>query len=312
MKSDKSSRIPEYIPKYYRIFIKFRKFLRQTKVRIVESMARRGGCAGVEPDGAPVCIPREERPAASKSEDINRSDILLDEDMERPEIRALAVKMEKVKEKLEARELKYTNTAGTFLSRMFYPRSERTKLWENLWVISRSDVKPGHRVLDIGGASTAFSFYLADLGCSVAVIDNDWGNCGTVYNANYVARAMGWDLKAYDHDVARRFPFRDNSFDRIFSICTVEHLSSPVRRAMMKETARVLKPGGIVGLTMCYCNDMNELLVDKGLRFAYLDKLKRDIIEPSGLRIYGNKNLSDTALQENFLGVLFLTKTFPF
>ncbi len=239
---------------------------------------------------------------------INKSAVWIEEDMVQPDLKAVAQQIEALKEELKSKRFRFTNTAATFLPRMFYPRSEFTKLWENIWTIFHSGVKNGHHVLDVGGASTPFSFFLARLGCSVRVLDNDWGNCGTIFNANDIAKKMGWDLKAIDHDIAKRWPFEDETFDRIFSICTIEHLTSPTRQFMMKEAGRVLKPGGIIAITMCYDPNHEVLLVDKGLRFGYRDKLNADVIHPSGLKIYGNQDLIDFQDERGFLGALFLEK----
>ena len=46
-------------------------------------------------------------------------------------------------------------------------------LWEDAWLIRHAHVEPGYTVLDVGGASTTFSFYLASLGCHVVIVDND-------------------------------------------------------------------------------------------------------------------------------------------
>lgn len=119
---------------------------------------------------------------------------------------------------------------------------------------------------------------------------------------------MGWDINVYDRDIAKSLPFSDGVFDRVFSICTVEHLTSDVRRIMMREVGRVLKPRGIATITMCYCNDLKEDLVDKGLRFGYREKLEADIIKPSGLALYGNDDLVDAFPDQNFLGTIFLIK----
>jgi 2-polyprenyl-3-methyl-5-hydroxy-6-metoxy-1,4-benzoquinol methylase len=311
MKDDNRERFPGYIPFYYRAFVKMRKIYRQASVRLGEAKARENGGAGIVPDGSAVTAWTPEVKHEKGERYINKSAVRIDEDMTDTEVAALALEFDNLKNTLDKRGLKYTNTAGTFLSRMFYPRSEKTKLWENAWTIHAAKALPGHRVLDIGGASTIFSFYLASLGCQVRVIDNDWGNCGTIYNANYVARKMGWDLKAYDRDISDGILFPDGYFDRIFSICTIEHLSSDVRRRMMREVGRVLHPGGIAGITMCYCNDQEPLLVDRGLRFAYREKLEADVIRPSGLDIYGNKDLVDPDINDNFLGALFLVKPEP-
>ena len=326
MRDENKERYPVCVPPYYRIFLKLRKSYRQMSVRLAESAACR--LANPPEDGS-ASGGKESRPLSEditangkgywlQSQDllsnppssINKSAVWLEEDMARPEFNLIAQKIETLKEKLKSKGHRFTNTAATFLPRMFYPRSERTKLWENVWTIHHSGVRSGHRVLDVGGASTPFSFYLAEMGCSVAVIDNDWGNCGTLYNADHVAKKMGWSLKTTDHDIAKRWPFPDQFFDRVFSICTIEHLTSTTRRFMMKEAGRVLKPGGIAAITMCYDPNHKVLLVDKGLRFGYRDKLEADVIRPSGLSLYGNKDLVDFRDEKGFLGALFLEKGF--
>jgi predicted SAM-dependent methyltransferase len=45
-------------------------------------------------------------------------------------------------------------------------------------------------------------------------------------------------------DVTRRFPFRDNTFDYIFSEHLIEHVDYESGLSMLGECARVLKPGG--------------------------------------------------------------------
>jgi hypothetical protein len=77
---------------------------------------------------------------------------------------------------------------------------------------------------------------------------------------------------------------------------------------MMGEVGRVLKPSGIVGITIDYDHNRKVLISDKGLRFGYRQKLFEEIINPSGLSLYGNDELVDMNPQENFLGVIFLKK----
>ncbi len=311
MRDENKERTPACVPWHYRVFLKLRKSYRQMSVRLAESAARRKLPDGILPDGEEGNWVESKDPMPNPAKAINKSAFWLEEDMAEPELRLITQKIEALKEELGSKRLKFTNTAATFLPRMFYPRSERTKLWENVWTIHHSVVRSGHRVLDVGGASTPFSFFLAKMGCSVTVLDNDWGNCGTIYNANHVAKKMGWDLRAADHDIAKPWPFRDQSFDHVFSICTIEHLTSPTRRFMMKEVGRVLKPGGIAAITMCYDPNHQILLVDKGLRFGLREKLDADVIRPSGLTLYGNTDLIDFRHEKGFLGALFLIKGNP-
>ncbi len=301
-------RYPSYVPLHYRAYLRLRKSWRQPMGRLAERIAKRQAPAGVLPDGPGLWSTPKASNVPHPRGHINKAAYWVEEDLSEPDIKRLADGIEAVKAELTGKSLRFTNTAATFLSRMFYPRSERDKLWENAWALRHAPLERGMRVMDVGGASTPFSFYLASRGASVAILDNDWNNCGTLYNADHVARKMRWDLKAFDRDVAKPFPFASGSFDRVYSICTVEHLSSPTRRAMMKEVGRILKPGGIAAITLCYDPDHKVLLVDKGLRFGFREKLETDIIKPSNLALYGNTELLDFSDEPHFLGAVFLRK----
>ena len=277
-------------------------------MRLYENKARKTGAIDIVPDEPADFIAPAQSPQINPQGVINKSGFWLKEDLSSLGIKEMAERIESLKKLLTSKNLRYTSSAGSFLERTYTPESEQRKLWENSWIIHHSQLKPGFKVLDIGGASTAFVFYLASIGCSVRVIDNDWGCCGIIYNTNYVAGKMKWDIKAIDRDIALLLPFCDESFDRVFSICTVEHLSSSVRRSMMREAARVLKPAGILGLTIDYDSQRKVLLSDKGLRFGYRQKLFDEIINPSGLSLYGNQELVDNGPKESFLGALFLKK----
>jgi predicted SAM-dependent methyltransferase len=49
-------------------------------------------------------------------------------------------------------------------------------------------------------------------------------------------------------DATRRFPFRDESFDYVFSEHQIEHVPEPAGRQMLAECFRVLRPGGRIRL----------------------------------------------------------------
>ena len=277
-------------------------------MRIQEAIAARqlADSDGHDPDA--FQLPPASAVAQNPVEAINKCAQWMEEDLSRPDVKAIADRIVALRADLTRRGLRYTNTAGNFLARQYQPDYERGKLWENAWVIRHAGVRPGETVLDVGGASTIFSFYLASLGCRVAVVDNDWGNCGTIYNARYVARRMDWDLQAWDRDVAKPLPFPDATFDRVFSVCVMEHLPSGVRQFLMREVGRVLKPGGMVGMTFDYDAARPRLITDRGLRYAQRDKLERDVIRPSELHVVGNAEWVDAYPDHGFMGSLFLQK----
>ena len=309
MKKDRrGERVPPYLPLSYQAFLRIRKVYRQTYTRLQERHRAKqpldplladGEVTGPWVDGTLVPNPVTA---------INKCAAWMEEDLARPDIKALTEQLVAVKTQLASQGLRFTNTAGNFLAREYYPDLERSKLWEDAWVIRHTQPAPGHQVLDIGGASTIFSFYLASRGCRVAVVDNDWANCGTLYNARYVATRLGWPLKIVDRDVSRPLPFPARSFDRVYSICVLEHLPSAIRQSLMREVGRVLKPGGLAGFTCDYDTARQVLVTDRGLRFAYRAKLTRDVIAPSGLAIYGNTDWLDACDAKGFLGAFVLYK----
>lgn len=309
MKRRTNDRYPSYCPPSYRAWLKVRKIYRQTLTRIQEQAAAKKPLDPLFEDGEDESADLYKTPGPNPVDAINKCAGWMDEDMERPDIKEIVDRFNEMKKELTARGLLFTSTAGTFVARQYHEHLERKKLWENAWTIHHAGLEPGYKVLDVGGASTTFSFYLASIGYRVVVVDNDWANCGTLFNARYVAKQMGWDLRALNHDIAQSLPFPDNHFDRVFSICVLEHLPSHLRQFLMKEIGRVLKPGAIAGLTIDYDAQRKVLVTDKGLRFRYKEKLERDVIRPSGMEIFGKAQWADTFPPDRFLGALFLKKT---
>ncbi|MFH1407040.1 MAG: class I SAM-dependent methyltransferase, partial [Candidatus Omnitrophota bacterium] len=204
---------------------------------------------------------------------VNKTALHYKEDLNTAEAKALAAEIEALKKELSRKGLKYSNFAGNFKDSDLGEDSQQRKTWEMVWLILHSKISNPADVLDIGGASTPFSFYLASKGHRVCVIDNDWGDNALVYNANYVAKKMNWQLRAIKQDAAGHFSFKDEAFDYIFCVCVMEHLSPQSRRSAMKEMQRVLKKGGKVAMTFDYSTTRNDAHTDKGLRFSDLAAL---------------------------------------
>lgn len=212
---------------------------------------------------------------------------------------------------LATKNLRTTSAAGSFKKKDFSLRGAQNKLWENAWLLAIAQPKAGAKVLDLGGASTIFSFALAARGCRVSVVDNDWGSHGLIYNARHVASVMKWDMRVLNRDLARQLPFPDSSLDLVTCVCVLEHLPSQVRRLTMAEIGRVLNPGGLACLTIDYDAGRADPRFDKGLRYGLKERLSRDVLEPSGLILAGNQVLLDDCPDDFFLGALFLKKPSP-
>src|SRR3989338_8139391 len=138
---------------HHRAFLQIRKLRRQAAVRAAEKAVRLDGRSHIMPDGKACFTPRPQGAIPNPRSFINKSDLWMEEDFTAPEVAAIVQGIERLKKELSSKGLKFTNTAATFLPRMFYPRSERSKLWENAWTIAHAGVKAGQRGLDIGGGA---------------------------------------------------------------------------------------------------------------------------------------------------------------
>ncbi|WP_051946082.1 methyltransferase domain-containing protein [Verrucomicrobium sp. BvORR106] len=71
-------------------------------------------------------------------------------------------------------------------------------------------------------------------------------DCGAGRRPIYFQNVVNYEIVAYDSTdvlgVGEELPFKDNSFDAVFSIAVLEHVKDPFRCA--REIIRVLKPGG--------------------------------------------------------------------
>lgn len=103
------------------------------------------------------------------------------------------------------------------------------------YLFERFQMKQGDRLLDVGCGRGDFTKGFKDLGLEVAGIDREKGDSEMLY---------GIDMRLNDDLEHNPFPFEDGSFDIVFSKSVVEHIWNPSN--FMKETYRVLKPGGRV------------------------------------------------------------------
>jgi SAM-dependent methyltransferase len=295
--------VPGYVPFYYRaylMFLKLRRSLTHRRSNIGEAAIL--FVDRIDDTARTLALGTRQEPL------INKTYSHIEADLKTDKCRAITNEIAALKDDLHAKGLRFTSAAGSFKSKDFIPAKERNKLWENVWVLAHAGAKKGDAILDLGGASAILSYYLASMGSPVVCVDNDWGCHGIVYNARFVAKRMRWPLKVYNRDLALTLPFDDNSFDKVFCVCVLEHLTSEVRRNVMKEISRVLKTGGVAAFTFDYDARRHDARFDKGIRYALGDRLKNDILGPSVLSVMGNQTLTDDCPADFFLGTMFLKK----
>lgn len=153
-----------------------------------------------------------------------------------------------------SREQRATPIGSKLAGCFAFQGNNTTRRFEYPWAFEALQVRPGLRVLEIGGSLSGFQFVLDHAGCKVTNVDpgSDFHASGwpvTPETMSRFNRLLGTDVSlrnVYLEDA--KFP--DSSFDRIVSISVFEHIPEPVLAGILAEVRRILKPGGLCVLTV--------------------------------------------------------------
>jgi SAM-dependent methyltransferase len=114
----------------------------------------------------------------------------------------------------------------------------------------------------------------------------------TVSGSDYNPTTIAWcrdavrDIRFELNSLEPPLVFDDASFDAIYSISVLTHLSEALQGAWIKELARVLRPGGIIIVTVKGASFKPILLPEEVSRWESGDLIVRDQVE-EGKRMYG-------------------------
>lgn len=108
------------------------------------------------------------------------------------------------------------------------------------------ELGPGERVLDVAsGVGTSAIFLAQRFGCRVVGVDFALKN---IAQARANTEEAGLDhLVRFEQADAEQLPFEDSSFDALISECAF--CTFPSKEAAAGQFARVLRPGGRIGLS---------------------------------------------------------------
>ena len=104
------------------------------------------------------------------------------------------------------------------------------------------------KVADVGGASGAFSFWLAEQGHIVSLLDYTPLHIGQAKEKSIL---LGIKLYSYDCGDAKNLPYANEEFDLVLLMGPLYHMQKAEDRLQcLNEAHRVLKKGGII---ICEC-----------------------------------------------------------
>ncbi len=105
---------------------------------------------------------------------------------------------------------------------------------------------PGVAVLDCGCGPGSISLSIANRIGNGRVVGIDFGE-SQIQRATEAANERGIANALFQQADCYSLPFEDASFDCVFSNALMEHLTDPIRA--LREMLRVLKPGGVIGVS---------------------------------------------------------------
>jgi len=158
-------------------------------------------------------------------------------------------------------------------------------------------VGPGDRVLDMGCGGGRHAFALFKRGASVVALDyshSDLVEVRTMFGAIAVEGEAPEGSQAWTvQGTAYGLPFPDATFDRIVAAEVLEHL--PADADAMGELFRVLKPGGLIAVTVprwlpekvCWALSDDYHEVEGGHVRIYRGSELRERLESTGLAYEG-------------------------
>ena len=113
-------------------------------------------------------------------------------------------------------------------------------------LVDQADIRPGQRILEIGCGTGNLAILIKRLHPDADVVGLDPDPKALARARRNAGReALAVQL---DRGFAEDLPYPDASFDRVFSAFMFHHLGSDEKEKALRETRRVLKPGGSLHL----------------------------------------------------------------
>jgi len=113
-------------------------------------------------------------------------------------------------------------------------------------LVDQAAISPGHRVLEIG-SGTGNLVILAKTATPTAEVMGIDPDPKAVSRARQKAERRRLQL-SFDQGFSEDLPYPDGSFDRILSAFMLHHVKPDAKALTLRETFRVLKPGGSLHL----------------------------------------------------------------
>ena len=190
----------------------------------------------------------------------------------------------------------YPRWAGPFA---FQPNSS-TRVFEYPWAFHAAEVKPGSRVVEIGGSLSGFQFVLARSGAQVINVDPGEAASGVGWPVD--DESLGRLNRAFKtrveliNSTLQEARLENESADVVYSISTIEHIPPDELPSLMQEVQRILRPGGAAVLTVDLFLDLDPFASDVTNEFG-TNVSVHELVQQSGLKLVAGNPKACSASQ---------------
>ena len=154
-------------------------------------------------------------------------------------------------------------------------RAERENLefFRSKNIIARYLKSSAMEIADVGGATGAYSYWLAGMGHQVHLLDLVQNH---IEIAKQKSEKNGITLSSYSCADARRLPYENQCMDMVLLMGALYHLHLPEDRIKcLNEAYRVLKPGGLIICTIM--NRWNTVIAP--LKYKIFDSYGQEYLD---------------------------------
>ncbi|MCX4903242.1 class I SAM-dependent methyltransferase [Streptomyces sp. NBC_00878] len=121
---------------------------------------------------------------------------------------------------------------------------DQAELWRDGLILEGTTLRPGTRLLEVGCGAGAVLATLGNAFPEVRLSGVDIEPAQIDFARGYLAdRQVAADLQVAD---ARTLPYEDASFDHVWMMWVLEHMTEDDAKAALREVRRVLAPGGTI------------------------------------------------------------------
>lgn len=175
-------------------------------------------------------------------------------------------------------------------------------------LVEQVGMQPGHHVLDLGCGTATLTILLKQRQPQSTVVGLD-GDPVVLARAREKAAEAGVDI-SFDEGMAYQLPYPDCSFDRVVASLLLHHLTLQDKRRALRETFRVLKPGGELHIAD-YGRPHTFLMACVSLIVRWLEEAYEHVkgMVPGLIHEAGFTHVEETGRYTTAFGTLVLIRT---